>query len=186
MHNSRLWQLLAFAAVLQVFPVAAAPLKADLSKSTVDAVFRQMNVPVEARFGKFSAQIDFDGSKPDAGKATIEIDISSFDLGDPDYNREVLKKEWFNGAQFPKAYFVSSKIKSAGPGKLDVAGKLTIKGKAMDVSFPLSVKNQGAMQLFEGSLPIRRLAFNIGEGEWKDTSLVADEVVIKFKVFAGK
>ncbi|TFW09797.1 polyisoprenoid-binding protein, partial [Oxalobacteraceae bacterium OM1] len=26
------------------------------------------------------------------------------------------------------------------------------------------------------------LAFNIGEGEWKDTSMVADEVLIKFRV----
>jgi polyisoprenoid-binding protein YceI len=34
-------------------------------------------------------------------------------------------------------------------------------------------------------LPIKRLAFGIGEGEWKDTSIVADEVVIKFRV-AGR
>jgi len=31
-------------------------------------------------------------------------------------------------------------------------------------------------------LPIKRLTFNIGEGEWKDTSMVADEVTIKFHV----
>jgi polyisoprenoid-binding protein YceI len=31
-------------------------------------------------------------------------------------------------------------------------------------------------------LPIKRLTFNIGDGEWKDTSVVADEVVIKFRV----
>jgi len=40
--------------------------------------------------------------------------------------------------------------------------------------------------VFEGQLPIKRLAFNIGEGEWKDTSMVADEVVIKFRVTAGQ
>ena len=39
-----------------------------------------------------------------------------------------------------------------------------------------------ALQVFEGSLPIKRLAYAIGEGEWKDTSIVADEVVIKFRV----
>ena len=145
-----------------------------------------MNVPVDARFMKFIATIDFDGAKPDAAKASIELDIPSFDLGDPDYNREVLKKEWFNSAQFPKAQFVSSKIKAAAPGKLDVSGKLTIKGKTMEVNFPLSVKKEGIVHVFEGSLPIRRLYFNIGDGDWKDTSIVADEVVIKFKVFAGQ
>jgi polyisoprenoid-binding protein YceI len=98
----------------------------------------------------------------------------------------VTKKEWFNSAQFPKASFVSSSIKPAGPGKLNVAGKLAIKGKSTDVSFPLTVKAEGGKQVFEGALPIKRLAFNIGEGEWKDTSMVADEVVIKFRVSAAQ
>jgi len=108
------------------------------------------------------------------------------DLGDPEYNREVAKKEWFNTAQFPKATFVSTSIRPAGTDKLNVAGKLTIKGKTADVSFPLTVKTAGKQQVFEGQLPIKRLAFNIGEGEWKDTSMVADEVVIKFRVTAGQ
>ena len=67
-----------------------------------------------------------------------------------------------------------------------MAGKLTIKGKTADVNFPLTVKTEAGKQVFEGQLPIRRLAFNIGEGEWKDTSMVADEVVIKFRVTAGQ
>lgn len=164
----------------------AAPLKVDASKSTVGAVFKQLNVPVDAKFKKFTAQIDFDSAKPDAAKASVDIDIASFDLGDAEYNKEVLKKEWFNGAQFPKASFVSSSIKaSAGApagSKYDVVGKLTIKGKTADVQFPLTVKKEGSNQVFDGAVPIKRLTFNIGEGEWKDTSMVADEVTIKFHV----
>ena len=163
----------------------AAALKIDTAKSSVSAVFKQMGVPVEAKFTRFSAQVSFDQAKPQEGKASVEIDIPSFDLGDPDYNREVQKKEWFNGTQFPKASFVSTRIQAAAPGKLEVSGKLTIKGKSADVSFPLSVKKEGDQQVFEGSVPIKRLAFGIGEGEWKDTSIVADEVVIKFRV-AGR
>jgi polyisoprenoid-binding protein YceI len=162
----------------------AAPLKVDQGKSTVAAVFKQMGVAVETRFTKFSAQIDFNPASPDTSKASVEIDITSFDLGDPDYNREVQKKEWFHGSQFPKASFVASKIRSNGPGKLDLSGKVTIKGKTAEVSFPMTVKKEGPVHVFEGSLPIKRLTFNIGEGEWKDTSIVADEVVIKFHVFA--
>ena len=67
-----------------------------------------------------------------------------------------------------------------------MSGKLTIKGKTTDVAFPMTVKNDGARQVFEGALPIKRLTYAIGEGEWKDTSLVADDVVIKFRVTAGK
>ncbi len=184
MKISNLFKILMLLTLLSSEAVWAAPLKIDTAKSTVSAVFKQIGVAVESRFMKFGAQIDFDAANPDASKASVDIDVASFDLGDPDYNREVLKKEWFNAAQFPKASFVSTKIRGNGPGKLEVSGKLTIKGKTTDVSFPMSVKKEGAVQVFEGSLPIRRLTFNIGEGEWKDTSVVADEVVIRFRVLA--
>lgn len=164
----------------------AAVLKTDPAKSSVAAVFKQMNVPVEAKFKTFTAQIDYDAARPEAAKASVDIVTASMDLGDAEYNREVAKKEWFNTAQFPKASFVSTSIKAVGPGKLNVAGKLTLKGKTADVNFPLTVKTEANKQVFEGQLPIKRLAFNIGEGEWKDTSMVADEVVIKFRVAAGQ
>ncbi len=165
---------------------SAAPLKTDAAKSRVSAVFKQMNVPVEAPFKKFSAAIDYDAAKPELAKASVEIDTASLDVGDADMNKEVAKKDWFNAAQFPKATFVSSSIKPAGAGKLTVSGKLAIKGKSSDVSFPLTVKSEGGKQVFEGALPIKRLAYNIGDGEWKDTSIVADDVIIKFRVTAAQ
>ena len=172
--------------IVLLAPVAdAAVLKTDPTKSSVGAVFKQLNVPVEAKFKKFNAQIDYDPAKPAAAKATVEIDIGSFDLGDPDYNKEVLKKEWFNAAQFPKATFVSTAIVPGAVGKFTVSGKLTIKGKTSDVSFPLTLKQEAGHQVFDGSLPIKRLTYVIGDGEWKDTAVVADEVVIKFHVVAS-
>ncbi|MET3131034.1 polyisoprenoid-binding protein YceI [Oxalobacteraceae bacterium GrIS 1.11] len=164
---------------------AASLLKTDTAKSSVSAVFKQMNVPVEAKFKKFNIVIDYNPATPDAAKASVDIDTASLDIGEAEMNQEVAKKEWFNSAQFPKATFVSSAIKAAGAGKLNVTGKLSIKGKSSDVSFPLSVKTEGGKQVFEGALPIKRLAYNIGEGEWKDTGMVADEVTIKFRVTAA-
>lgn len=164
----------------------AAPLKTDLAHSSVSAVFRQMNVPVEAKFTRFAAQVDYDAAHPDASKARVDVDTASLDIGEADMNKEVAKKDWFDSARYPQASFVSSAIKTAGPGKLAVSGKLTIKGRSADVSFPLAVRTEGARQVFEGQLPIHRLAFNVGEGEWKDTGIVADEVVIKFRVAAAQ
>jgi polyisoprenoid-binding protein YceI len=164
--------------------IHAAPLALNAAKSSVGVSFKQMGVSVDAAFKKFSAQVDYDPAKPEKSRAKLEIDIPSFDLGDPDYNSEVLKKEWFNASQFAKASFVSSAIRASAPGKLEVTGKLSIKGKTLELTVPLLVRKDGAATVFEGSLPIRRLAFGIGDGEWKDTSIVADEVIIKFHLTA--
>jgi polyisoprenoid-binding protein YceI len=179
-------RLLPASLIAVALAVSAAPLKTDLAHSSVAATFKQMNVPVDAKFKKFSASIDYDAAKPELSKASVDIDTASLDVGDAEMNKEVAKKDWFNSAQFPKASFVSSSIKPAGAGKLNVMGKLSIKGKSADVSFPLTVKAEGGKQVFEGALPIKRLAFNIGDGEWKDTSMVADDVVIKFRVIAAQ
>ena len=41
----------------------AATLKIDSAKSSVSAVFKQMGVPVEAKFTRFTAQVSFDAAK---------------------------------------------------------------------------------------------------------------------------
>ncbi len=174
------------AACIALSGIAVAAMKIDTAKSNVNIVFKQMNVPVEAKFRKFDAQIDFNHAQPESSKASVNIDIASFDLGDPEFNKEVMKKEWFDAAHFPRASFVSTTIKPIANDKLSVSGKLTIKGKTTDVSFPLAHHQQGGNDIFDGALPIKRLAFNIGEGEWKDTDMVADEVVIKFRVVAAQ
>ena len=51
---------------------------------------------------------------------------------------------------------------------------------------PVTVTQQGATQTFDGTLPIKRSQFDIGSGEWKDTSVVADEVSIKFHLVEAK
>ena len=159
----------------------------DLAKSTVSAVSHQMNVPVDGKFKKFSAAVDFDPSKPATGHAQLSIDTSSYDLGDEDYNQQVRGKEWFDATAFPTATFVSTSIAAAAGGVYSVSGKLTIKGKTLDVVAPVTFKQDGANQVFDGVLPIKRLQFGIGTGEWKDTSVVADDVQIKFHIVnAGK
>jgi hypothetical protein len=34
-------------------------------------------------------------------------------------------------------------------------------------------------------LPIKRLQYGVGDGSWKDTDTVADDVQIKFRIVAG-
>ncbi|WP_323121851.1 YceI family protein [Burkholderia alba] len=172
------------AAALTVSGAALA--QVDLAKSKVSAISKQMNVPTEGVFKKFSAQIKFDPAKAAQGSAQVSIDIASYDLGDKMYNDQVAGKEWFDAKGFPQATFVSSAIAPAGGNKYNVTGKLTIKGHAETVTVPVTVTQNGATQTFDGVLPIKRSVYSIGTGEWKDTSVVADEVQIKFHIVAAK
>ncbi len=158
----------------------AAHAQLDAAKSTIVAISRQMNVPVQGSFAKFSAQIDFDPAKPASGNARITVETASYDLGDRTYNDSVRGPEWFDAKAFPQATFVSTAITPTATNQYSVSGNLTIKGHTQAVSVPVVLTRQGGTQTFDGTLPIHRLAFDIGTGEWKDTSIVSDEVLIKF------
>lgn len=177
--------MLAVTAASSLF-IGVAHAQVDTSKSTVIATSKQMNVPVDGTFRKFTAQLNFDPAKPAAGSAKLSIDTASYDLGDASYNDQVRGKEWFDAAQFPNATFVSSAIAPAGGNQFKVSGTLTIKGKSQNVTVPVTVTQQGTTQSFDGTLPIKRSQFDIGTGEWKDTSVVADEVVIKFHIVVAR
>ncbi|CAB3768803.1 YceI family protein [Paraburkholderia humisilvae] len=159
----------------------------DTAHSTITATSKQMNVPVEGKFTRFSGQLAFDPAKPAAGNAQVSVDMTSYDLGDETYNDEVRGKDWFDAKTYPNATFVSSAIAPAGTDMFNVTGKLTIKGKSQTVVVPVKVTTQGAAHAFDGSLTIKRSQYDVGLGEWKDTSVVADDVVIRFHlVGAGK
>ena len=149
--------------------------------SEIVFVSKQMGVSVEGRFKKFDGQVSFDPAKLDASKISFTVDMASATLGVPETDAELPKPTWFNLGKFPQASFVSSGVKALGGGKYDVAGKLTIKGQARDVVVPVTMVQSGANTVASGVLPIKRLAFKIGEGEWADTSMVADDVQVKFK-----
>jgi polyisoprenoid-binding protein YceI len=173
--------LLAALGTALLMPLASAA-TLDAAKSELSFGFKQMGVPVEGRFKKFEAQLDFDPKKPETGKIAFSVDLASVSLGDPAYDAELGKATWFDTKRNGKASFVSTGIKAAGPGRFDVAGKLTIKGASHDVVVPLSLTSGSGASTATGSLTIKRLDFKIGEGEWADTSMVANDVLVKFKL----
>lgn len=182
MKFSKLFAPLAASVLATVVMPAMAEQKLVATQSEVGFVFKQMGVPVDGRFKKFDAQISFDAVKLAASKVAFTVDIASATLGAPEADSELPKAEWFNTAKFPKASFNSSSFKALGGGKYEVTGKLIVKGQTQDVVVPLTMTQTGAVTIAAGSFPIKRLAFKIGEGDWTDTSLVADNVQVKFKL----
>jgi len=163
----------------------AAP-QLQAAQSELQFTAKQLGVPVEGKFKRFEAQLQFDPKKPEGGKVSFTIEMGSATLGSAEFDAELAKAPWFNAKAVPQASFVSTSFKPAGAGKFEVAGKLTIKGVVRDVVVPVQFTQTGANATATGQLAIKRLEFKIGEGEWADTSVVANDVNVKFKLaFTG-
>lgn len=152
------------------------------AQSEIAFTSKQMGVPVEGKFKRFDAQVAFDPKNPAAARIGLTIDLGSASLGSSETEAELVKPDWFSVKAFPQATFQSTTVKATGPGKFDVAGKLSIKGVSQDVIVPVALAQTGTSTTASGTFAIKRLDFKIGEGDWKDTSMVANDVQVRFKL----
>ena len=190
MTARKLFPLALAAALLGAFaqPAAAQPKPALLlpAGSEIGFTTRQMGVPVDGKFSTFSAAITLDPKKPETGNVSLRIHTGSARFGSTELDAEVPKPTWLSAALFPQATFQSSSIKGTGPGRFEVAGKLTIKGAARDITVPMQLAQSGAgtaaTSTATGAFTIKRLEFKVGEAEWADTSMLANDVQVRFKL----
>lgn len=145
---------------------------------------QQMGVPVEGRFKTWQARLSFDPRQPQATQLQLAIDTRSISFGVPDTEAEAAKPAWFHTAQHPQAQFRASAVKALGNGRYDVTGTLTLKGQARELTVPVTLTHGPAagQGTATGSFVLKRLDFKLGEGEWADTSVVANNVQVRFKL----
>lgn len=149
-------------------------------ESSVTFGYKQMGVALDGKFNKFAAQLSFDPAKVDKAQARIDIDVASIDTGSSEGNEEVVGKQWFNAIAIPTASFISTGLKALGGNRYEASGKLSIKGRTLDVKAPVTFQSAGNKGQFDGTFTIKRLDYAIGEGAWSDVDTVANEIQIKF------
>ncbi len=172
--------------VVGVPPAAAQHASLVPGASRIGFVTRQMGVPVEGFFRSFTASIAFDPQHPEGGSVALEIDAASAALGVPQVDVELPKPAWFDVARFPKASFRSSRIRRIGNGQFEVTGTLALKGRTRELVIPVAIVQSAGESVATARFTIQRLAFGVGDGEWSDTSLLADDVQVRIRlVLAG-
>lgn len=178
--------ILALTTALSTTHAYAQAMQFDTDASRIGVSFRQMGVDVEATFKRFDIDARFDPSDPAATRAKVTIETASFDFGPgaEEYNEEVRAPDWFDTGQFPTASFVVTGVRPAGDNKYGVVGDLTIKGVTKSVSTDFELTRKDKQVALTGRLPISRLAYNVGQGDWKDTSIVEDTVQIVIELIA--
>ena len=158
-------------------------LQAD--QSHIEFVYQQMGVKVDGRFKSFTADLRFDPAKPAAAKASFDVALASIDTGAAESDEEVVGKGWFNTKVFPSAKFVATSVKPLGGQRFEVTGTLSIKGQSRPVVVPAQFTAQGKTGLFEGNFVIKRGDFSIGEGPWAKFDILANEVLVRFRIAAS-
>jgi polyisoprenoid-binding protein YceI len=176
--------LIALAVALPLATQAVEYTQVQAEKSSIAFTYKQMGVAVDGRFKRFSSQISFDPARPAAAKATFDVELASVDTGAPEGDDEVAGKPWFNTKAFPTARFVSGSVKALGGNKYEVAGQLSIKGRTQEVIVPATFNPQGNSGVFDGAFTVRRADFSIGEGSWAKFDIVANDVLVKFRITA--
>lgn len=181
-------------ALLVTFPAfAAAPVpvwqivKAD---SHLGFEGNQMGAPFQGEFKSFDGTIAFDPANLAGGKADITIDMSSADANSTDRNKYLPMSDWFNTAKFPSAHFtVTGFEKGLDKNQYIAKGNLTIRDVTLPIMLPFNLditKNPTGESVAKmtAETALNRLDFGVGQGEWKDTSSVANQVKVKITLTA--
>ena len=179
--SSRARRIFAWALVAVFWPSWAWAAQVDLEKSSIKATFTQFNVPITGEFGRFRGSVSYSPNALDAAQASLSVVTGSYDLGDDQYNQEVAGPDWFDTANHPEAQFELKSTRAQGGGFV-ATGQMTLRGKTLDLVFPVQVTEHPNAYVFTGQAEIKRLDFGVGQGDWGDTTLVEDEVQIDFEL----
>jgi polyisoprenoid-binding protein YceI len=189
--------LIAIAAITGAIGTAAA---ADAPAWTVDPansriIFtgRQMGAPSKGEFKRFSALVRFDASNLAGSAVDVTIDLASADTGNRDIDEELKRSKWFDVQRFPNGRFVTTSFRNKGGNAYDALAQLTIREVTREVVLPFTLEisqdvgNPGQeVARVSGELSISRVQYGIGQAEWSDTAIVADEVRIRIEILARR
>ncbi|MBI4817531.1 MAG: YceI family protein [Deltaproteobacteria bacterium] len=167
----------------------AAPYGLDPDHTQVGFKVKHMVVTdVRGSFKAYAGTIDIDDQDVTKSKVNIEIDAASVTTGVEKRDGHLKSPDFFDVAKFPKLTFKSTKVKSAGTGKLEVTGDLTIRGVTKSVVLQVEgptapVKNPWGVpvRVASATTKINRKDFGLVWNKPIETGglLVGDEVTIE-------
>ena len=110
----------------------------DKTHSEVAFQVRHLLTKVRGRFTEFTGTVVLDQEHPDQSSASLTIDASSIDTGTPDRDTHLRAEDFFAVGTHPMLTFTSSRVVKTGDDSYDVAGTLTIRGVAREITMPVT------------------------------------------------
>ena len=158
----------------------------DAAKSALEFEFVQAGAQSKGRFPKLAVNFNFDADNLTASRLDVTIDLAALDTGDKERDDTLRDVDLFNVAKFPQARFAATQITKTAAGGYEAAGSFLLRGVTRALRVPLTLRSateQGRRVLYmTGKTLIRRLDFGVGQGDWKSTEWVGNDVNITFNL----
>lgn len=149
-------------------------------ESTLTFVGTQAGAPFQGAFDRFTADIRFDPEDLAASRFDVTIDTASVNTKDGERDDIIRGPDLFGSRQWPTARYVAEKFTDKGAGKYSATGQLTLREVTKPVPIEFTFESKDGTAWLKGQATLRRIDFGVGQGEWKDTQTVANEVQIRF------
>jgi polyisoprenoid-binding protein YceI len=137
-----------------------------------------------AQFGQVDGSIVYDADNVGASSVAVTIPLAGLNSFVPDFDEHLKSADFFDAAKYPNITFKSTKVESAGKGKLKVTGDLTVKDKTRPVVLDVTINKVGEHPMakpkrdaagFNATATIKRSDF--GAGLYAPN--VSDEVTLR-------
>ena len=142
---------------------------------------------VKGRFNTIEGFVELDVDQKENNKAIFYVEVNDIDMNYIKYKDLLLSNVFFDVQQFPKAVVDTKKFSYLNETELTLDVELTIKGKSEIVPLKLNVKRLAEeLVQIQSELIFSRTAFEIGIGNWKNTSILKDKVKLSTNLFLFK
>lgn len=165
---------------LSATPALAADYEQAPGSSLVFAGTYQGEV-FSGHFPGFRTSLRFDPADLAATRLEVDIPLSGVTTGNPDYDGEMRGESFFDITRHMRARYVAQGARQLEDGRYATDGTLELRGMRHPVTLTFRW-DDGQTPTLTGRATVDRLAFNIGSGDWADTSIIPAEIAVSTKV----
>ena len=142
---------------------------------------------VVGEFTNFDGFVEIDVKNKKNNKAILSVEIDSLEINYKRYKDLILGPKFFDFSNYPIGVLDTKKFSYQNEEDLKLDIELTIKGISKIVETDLVVNRLAAdiVQII-GKLEFNRNDFEIGTGNWKNTSILKNKIKINSSIFLFK
>lgn len=163
-----------------VFCTGFAQLHPVPNESNVHFTIKNFGFNVDGLFTGLEGDIRFNPDSPSAASFAVSVNAASINTENGMRDSHLREEDYLDVKNHPRIQFLSENVRAMNKkGSFMMTGKLSIKNKIKEISFPFTALQSGSGYLFTGSFRISRRDFDVG-----GSSTISDNLTVDLNVLA--